>query len=140
MTLIGRADLIGTPDYAGNQQRVANSAAIDALIGDWSRRHSADALEVLLKQADIPSSKVYTAADIAADAQYVGRGMVRQVADPHFAEPVLQTGIVPHMVDAPGDVRWAGSAIGAHTGEVLSELLGLDDAGVAALRVAGVVR
>ncbi len=67
MTLIGRADLIASPDYEGNQQRVANSVALDAIIGAWSRNHTASELEVLLTQADIPGSKVYTAADIAAD-------------------------------------------------------------------------
>jgi crotonobetainyl-CoA:carnitine CoA-transferase CaiB-like acyl-CoA transferase len=140
MTLIGRADLIGVPEYAGNQQRVAHSAALDALIGDWSRQHTALALETMLTQADIPSSKVYTAAEIAADPQYRHRQMVRAVPDPQFAEPVLHNGIVPHVVDAPGAIRWAGPAIGAHTAEVLHELLGMDPAAIAALRADGVIR
>ncbi|MGH6614566.1 CaiB/BaiF CoA transferase family protein [Sphingomonas sp.] len=139
MTLIGRTDLIGAPGYDGNQQRVANSATLDALIGDWSRQHSATALVALLEQADIPSSKVYTAADIAADPQYRARGMVREVADPGFDRPVLHGGVVPHMVGDPDAVRWAGPAIGTHTGEVLGELLGLDDAAIAALRRDGVI-
>lgn len=139
MALIGRSELVGTPDYAGNQQRVANSAALDALIGDWSRQHGASALEDLLAQADIPSSKVYAAPDIADDAQYRARGMVRRVPDGRFHEPVLQAGVVPHMVEAPGEVRWAGPAVGGHTEELLGELLGLDVAAVASLRAEGVV-
>jgi crotonobetainyl-CoA:carnitine CoA-transferase CaiB-like acyl-CoA transferase len=135
MTLVGRTDLIGAPGYAGNQERVANVATLDAIIAGWSRGHGADALEALLTQADIPSSRVYTAADIAADPQYRARGMVREVADAAFGSPVLQNGVVPHMVDA----RWAGPAIGAHTEEVLGELLGLDAAGIAALRRDGVI-
>lgn len=139
MTLIGRHELIGAEGYAGNQQRVANVVALDAMIGDWTRRYDAGALEALLKDADIPSSKVYTAADIAADPQYRERGMVREVADPHFAEPVLQTGVVPHVVEAPGEVRWAGPAVGAHSAEVLGELLGMDADAIAALRAEGVI-
>lgn len=139
MKLIGRPELIGADGYAGNQQRVANVAALDALIGEWTRRHGAETLEALLKQADIPSSKVYTAADIAADPQYRERGMVREVEDPTFGRPVLQTGVVPHVVEAPGAVRWAGPAIGAHTDEILSGLLGMDAAAIAGLRGEGVI-
>jgi crotonobetainyl-CoA:carnitine CoA-transferase CaiB-like acyl-CoA transferase len=139
MALIGRQDLIGSPGYSGNQQRVANVAALDAMIGEWTRRHSADALEALLKQSDIPSSKVYTAADIAADPQYIDRGMVKAIDDPIHGRPVLHSGVVPHMVEAPGTVRWTGPAIGAHTDEVLRGLLQLDAAEIAALRTEGVI-
>jgi crotonobetainyl-CoA:carnitine CoA-transferase CaiB-like acyl-CoA transferase len=93
----------------------------------------------MLSEADIPSSKVYTAADIAADPQYRERSMVREVADPHFAEPVLQAGAVPQVVGAPDPVRWAGPAIGAHTDEVLAELLGMDAKAIAALRGEGAI-
>ncbi|MDB5712400.1 MAG: L-carnitine dehydratase/bile acid-inducible protein [Sphingomonas bacterium] len=139
MALVGRTDLVGAPGYAGNQQRVANVVELDQLIGDWTRTLDADALEALLTEADIPSSRAYTAADIAADPQYRQRGMVREVADPNFVDPVLHNGVVPHMVDAPGAVRWAGPAIGAHGEAILSELLGMDAAGIDALRQQGVI-
>jgi crotonobetainyl-CoA:carnitine CoA-transferase CaiB-like acyl-CoA transferase len=134
MALIERPDLIDAPDYAGNQKRVANATALDAIIATWTRRHSAEALEVLLTKADIPSSKVYTAADIAADPQYRGRGMVTSVADPDLGGVILQAGIVPHMVETPGQIRWPGPAVGAHTDAVLSELAGYDSALIAELR------
>jgi crotonobetainyl-CoA:carnitine CoA-transferase CaiB-like acyl-CoA transferase len=139
MTLVGRTDLIGAPGYAGNQQRVANVAELDRIIGGWSRTYGADALEALLTEADIPSARAYTAADIARDPQYRDRAMVREVTDPHFVDPVLHHGVVPHMVEAPGEVRWAGPAIGAHTEQVLGELLGLDAAAIDALRQADVI-
>jgi crotonobetainyl-CoA:carnitine CoA-transferase CaiB-like acyl-CoA transferase len=139
MMLVGRADLIGAPGYAGNQDRVANSAALDALIGAWSRRFTAAELDETLTAADIPASKVYTAADIAADPQYRARGMVREVDDPNFGGAVLHPGVTPHVVEDPAPLRWPGPAIGAHTDEVLRELLGLDDAAIAQLRAQGVI-
>lgn len=139
MTLIGRPELIGAQGYAGNQQRVANAAALDTLIGEWTRGYDAATLGAMLERADIPSSKVYTAAEIAADPQYRERDMVREVDDPVHGRPILQAGIVPHVTEAPGDVRWTGPAVGAHTDAVLRELAGLDDAAIAALRAEGVV-
>ena len=46
--------------------------------------------------------------------------MVRSVDDPLIG-PTLHAGIVPHVPEAPGDIRWPGPAIGAHTEEVLAE-------------------
>jgi crotonobetainyl-CoA:carnitine CoA-transferase CaiB-like acyl-CoA transferase len=139
MNLVGRPELVGAPGYDGNQARVANVAELDALIGAWSRRFTAAELTAMLAEADIPSSKVYTAADIAADPQYRARAMVREVPDPLFAAPVLHSGAVPQVVGAPDPVRWAGPAIGQHTDEVLGELLGLDADAIAALRAEGAI-
>lgn len=139
MTLVGRPDLIGTPDYAGNQQRVRNSAALDTLIGEWSRCHDADALIALLTEAGIPNSKVYTAADIAADPQYRTRAMVREVADDLFGGPVLHPGVVPRIGAEAAPIRWPGPAIGAHTDEVLGSLLGFDATCLNHLRTQGVI-
>jgi crotonobetainyl-CoA:carnitine CoA-transferase CaiB-like acyl-CoA transferase len=139
MHLIGRAELIGAPGFAGNQERVANSAALDALIGDWSHGFTTAELEAALEAADIPNSKVYTAADIAADPQYRDREMVREVDDPNFARPILHSGIVPRFDGAASEIRWPGPAIGAHTDEVLRDLLGMDAPAIAALREEGAI-
>uniref|UniRef100_UPI00157725E8 CaiB/BaiF CoA transferase family protein n=1 Tax=Sphingomonas bacterium TaxID=1895847 RepID=UPI00157725E8 len=139
MTLVGRPELVGTPEFTGNQARVANVVALDALIGTWTRKYSADALIALLTEADIPSSRVYTAADIATDPQYRERAMVRAVPDPAFGGEVLQAGIVPHVVETPGAVRWPGPAIGAHNEEVLHGLLGIPPDEIARLIEEGVV-
>lgn len=139
MTLIGRPDLIGVPRFAGNQQRVANTLELDELIRGWSRQHDAATLIRMLAEADIPSSKVYTAADIAADPQYRERGMVREVQDPIFGGPVLHPGVVPHFGGEPAAIRWPGPAIGAHNDEILQGLLGMSADEVAGLRAEGVI-
>lgn len=136
--LIGRPDWIGSPDYDGNAARVRNVAALDAAIGAWTRQHDAEALIAMLTEVDIPNSKAYTAADCAADAQYRARGMVREVTDPAFGT-VLHAGVVPHVPESPGSIRWAGPDIGAHTDEVLEGLLGIAASEIATLRAEGVV-
>lgn len=118
--LMDRRDLIDDPRFADNPARVANVAALDAIIEDWTRQHDAAALLSLLEQADVPSTKIYDAADCAADPQYALRGMVRQVEDPHLGRTLTHPGIVPLVTDDPGDIRWCGPDIGEHTDEVLT--------------------
>jgi crotonobetainyl-CoA:carnitine CoA-transferase CaiB-like acyl-CoA transferase len=132
MTLIGHADLIGAPGYGSNPERVANVDHLDRLIGDWTRNLRAGELVERLDASDIPNSKAYTAADCATDPQYRARGMVREVPDRHFGT-VLQAGMVPHIPESPGSVRWTGPDLGEHNHEVLEELLGLDNAAIEAL-------
>jgi len=138
MGLMGRDDLVGSPGYRGNQERVENVATLDALIADWTRSFESAALIAELTAADIPNSKAYTAADCASDPQYLHRGMVQVVDDPAFGIRVLHTGTVPR-IDDYNDVRWPGPALGAHTNEVLGELLGMSGGEVDALRLDGVL-
>ncbi|MDF0542727.1 CoA transferase [Sphingobium sp. H39-3-25] len=139
MTLLGRPELIEDMRYCDNPQRVRHASDLDAIIGGWTRRHSSDAIIAQLEAADIPCCKAYTAADCAADPQYRHRGMVREVEDPLLGK-VLHTGIVPHLPESPGAIRWAGPSIGQHTDEVLAELAGLTEQELVSLRHAGVVR
>lgn len=136
--LIGRPELPDDPRFTGNLARVENSETLDVLIGEWTRTLTASELEVALGKADIPSSKAYTAADIANDPQYRYRGMVREVEDP-FLGTMLHAGIVPHIPESPGEIRWAGPEIGQHSDEVLTEA-GYSNAQVATFKRSGVVR
>jgi crotonobetainyl-CoA:carnitine CoA-transferase CaiB-like acyl-CoA transferase len=50
-----------------------------------------------------------------------------------------QPGVVPKLSLTPGRVTHAGSALGRHTEEILSGLLGLTADEIAALRAEGVI-
>jgi crotonobetainyl-CoA:carnitine CoA-transferase CaiB-like acyl-CoA transferase len=63
---------------------------------------------------------------------------VRDVDDPLFGK-VLHAGIVPHVPDDPGAIRWTGPPIGAHTDEILRDDLGLSADEISKLRERGVV-
>jgi formyl-CoA transferase len=136
--LMKEPGLADEPHFKGNQARVQNVNALDAVIGRWSKQFKAAELDRILSDADIPCTLVYTAAECAADPQFRHRGMVREVEDPLFGS-VLHAGIVPHLPDSPGQVRWAGPSIGAHTDEVMREVLGLKPDEITVLREEGVV-
>ena len=52
---------------------------------------------------------------------------------------VPMTGVVPRFTETPGTIRHPGPTLGAHTEEVLAEVLGLDDAAIDDLHAAGVI-
>lgn len=136
--IIGRPDLVSDLDYIGNAARVRNAAKLDSIIAAWTTSLPSAELEERLNAADIPNSKVYTAQDCATDEQYRFRGMVREVEDPNLGR-LLHTGIVPHVVETPGCIRWTGPDIGQHGTEILRDLVGLDENEIAYLRLEGVL-
>jgi crotonobetainyl-CoA:carnitine CoA-transferase CaiB-like acyl-CoA transferase len=134
--LIGRADLPGDPKFSDNRARVQNVQELDSIIATWTRQLPVAAIERRLNEADIPCTQVYTAAECAADPQFLHRGMVRSVEDRLFGE-VLHGGVVPHIPDDLGAIRWPGPAIGEHTDAVLGEILPAEQ--IAMLRKEGVI-
>lgn len=136
--LMERRDLLGDPRFTGNQARVQHVGELDAIIAAWTKRFTAAEADGILSAADIPCTLVYTASECAADPQFRHRGMVREVEDPLLGR-VLHAGVVPHVPENPGQVRWTGPPVGAHTDEVMSDLLGLRPHEIAVLRAEGVL-
>jgi len=135
-TVIGRPGMVGEARFLDNPARVAHVGELDAIIAAWTRKLDAADLEARLEAADIPSSRAYTAADVASDPQYLARGMVRTIDDPALG-PVLHAGIVPHVPESPGTIRWPGPDIGQHGDAILTEA-GYDAGAIAHLRTTGV--
>ncbi len=137
MALIGRADLAADPALGDNTGRVARVAELDAAIGDWTAQRSvADALAAL-DAAHVPAGRIYTVADIAADAHYAARGMLQTVTLPD-GSALAVPGIVPKLSATPGGHRRNAPALGQDTDAVLREV-GLTAAQIDALKARGIV-
>jgi formyl-CoA transferase len=137
MHAIGRDDLGQDPTLANNLGRVKRTAEIDGAIGDWAALHELEQVLAALKAADVPHGKIYTAADIVADPQYLAREMIRQMSLPD-GTPMKFPGVVPKLSDTPGDIDWIGPALGEHTDAVL-RALGYADTDIARMRAAGTI-
>jgi crotonobetainyl-CoA:carnitine CoA-transferase CaiB-like acyl-CoA transferase len=138
--IMGAPQLADDPRFSDNQARCENVAELDRLIGDWVVTLDADVVLEMLDDVNIPSSKIYTIADIATDAQYRARKMVTEVQDAHFGT-ILHPGVVPMVAgqDRDAQIRWTGPEIGEHTESVLSEVLGLSPEKIAADRQSGLI-
>jgi len=136
--LIGRPDILQDARFKGNQKRVENVIELDKIISAWTSNLSIDELDRRLTEADIPSTRVYSTVECAADPQFRHRGMVRKVED-ELLGPVLHFGIVPQVSDSPGTIRWSGPSVGQHTGEVLGEFLSMTPDQLQGLRAEGII-
>jgi formyl-CoA transferase len=139
--LMGRPELPADPRFLDNPSRVKNVEALDSAIGDWTARRPAVEIIAELERAGIPASKIYTAADIVADAQYRARQAVRPVPDLVLEQEILHPAPVPRFAGAgPREgIAWAGPAIGADNDRIYGDLLGLSPERLAALRESGTI-
>lgn len=137
MVAIGRPDLAADPALADNAGRSVQAEMLDAVIGDWTSQHDLDEALSLLAQADVPASKIYSAADWSKDPQFLARDMIEKHPMPD-GTPLAVPGIVPKLSATPGGTRWLGPALGEHTDEILDEL-GVSADARAGLRTKGII-
>lgn len=137
MLAIDRADLADDPGLARNDGRAARSGELDAAIGAWTARHTLAEVLAAMAAAEVPASRLYTVADLAAEPHYAARGNLERI--PALAGGTIAVpGIVPRLSATPGVVHTRAPRLGEQTDAVLREL-GLDDGQIAALRERGIV-
>jgi crotonobetainyl-CoA:carnitine CoA-transferase CaiB-like acyl-CoA transferase len=138
MAAIDRVDLGEDPSLKHNDGRVARNDELDRSIGAWTAKRDIEDVVRILRDADIPVGKSFTAADIAQDEHYRARHMLEEHQLPGGGPTVTIPGVVPRLSATPGETRWLGPALGEHTAEILAKL-GVDSEALAALRKRGVV-
>ena len=136
MRAIGRADLADDPALASNDGRARRTAELDAAIAQWTSSHDLDEVLRVLEAAEVPSGRIYSIEDIAADLHYRARGMIE--SHRLGRDELLLPGIVPKLSETPGATRWVGPELGAHTREVL-RAAGFTAEQIAALQARGVI-
>jgi formyl-CoA transferase len=135
MTLIGREELINDPRYATPADRVKNEVEVDAVITDWTLRHTKFEAMKLVGGVGVPSGAVLDTMELQNDQTFVERGIMQTIEHPKLGSykmptwPVRVDGKPPHLVRAP--------ELGEHTGSVLVNWLGMTEADVEKLRAEG---
>lgn len=135
---MGRPDLAGDPRYATHNARGARQAELDGLVADWTRSLPLADLESLLNAAGVPCGLIYTAADMVKDPHFAAREAIVERPHPVFGTMKMQN-VFPRLSETPGAVRHVGPELGEHTESVLTRILGLGAAEIAALKARGIV-
>lgn len=139
---LGAEALIDNPRYATRSDRETNvselRAEIQQLLGSFN---CADGM-ALLEAADIPVAKVRTLAEVMADDHFQARGTLRPMYRLGSSEPVERGIMAGFPITFSGGALPTlpgGAKLGAHTEDVLGDLLQLSAEDVAALKKRGIV-
>ena len=132
-----RPDMGADPRFADNAGRVDHEPEIDAVIAEWMSGMTSEEALRKLEEAEVPSGPIYNVADMFADEHFNARGLFETVES--NGEPLKIPAMIPKLSDTPGETRWPGPKLGAHTDEVLGGLLGMDAAAIQALKDSGAI-
>jgi crotonobetainyl-CoA:carnitine CoA-transferase CaiB-like acyl-CoA transferase len=131
-----RTDLAVDERFATNPLRVRNRTILVPLLETLMRSRTTAVWEELLRRAEVPYAPVWTYADLFARPEMAERLRIT-VRDP--AGQPMDLLASPFHIRGTTTPITAPPALGQHTNEVLTQLLGLNDEQVQKLRQQGVV-
>ncbi len=137
--LMGHPEWGSDPRYATQRARGARVDEVDGLVSAWTSQRSAEEVQRLLIEAEVPVARVNTIADIFEDQHYRAREMLRRIPHPSLGT-VTMAGVVPKLSRTPGDIHRAGVGVGDDTRQVLTDELGFEHAAVDRLAASGAIR
>jgi len=134
----GRSELADDPRFAKNSDRVLHREHLVPLLAAMVESRSKADWIATLEAVGVPCGPINDLGEVFDDPQVRSRGMQVSVDHP-LAGDIKLVGNPVKMSVTPPTVASHPPLLGEHTAAVLHELLGVDAAGFAALREAGIV-
>jgi crotonobetainyl-CoA:carnitine CoA-transferase CaiB-like acyl-CoA transferase len=130
--------LAADPRFASNGKRVENRAEITRLLQDIFKERKTSEWVELLDAAGVPNGPINDIAQVFAEPQVKARGV--RIELEHAAAGMLPMVASPmRFSGTPLEYRLAPPLLGAHTDEILRDLLGRSAPEIAKLRADGVI-
>jgi crotonobetainyl-CoA:carnitine CoA-transferase CaiB-like acyl-CoA transferase len=136
--VVGRPDLVDDPRSSSGTARAEYADELRPILEAWMSDKTRDRVVDALNAAGMPAAPVYTAEDVFGDPHFRERGSLLDLEDPTVGR-VTVARTPGHLSDAPEIPRRPAPELGEHTREVLTGILGYDEARVDSLVSTGVV-
>ncbi len=121
---IGRPELARDPRYATHTARGAHQEELDALVEEWTSRHTVAEVEAAMIAHSVPAGRMYDAEDMLSDPHFAAREAIVTVEDPVLGPTPMQ-GVFPKLSATPARIRRpAPREVGQDTAEILRRWLG----------------
>ena len=132
LTVIGREDLIGHPDYSSSQWRIEHSDEVNQIIEDWTLQHTKHEVMQLLGEAGVPAGATLNAVDLHEDPHLIERGMIAEI-DHQIRGSMKLPGCAIKLSESPVEIT-TSPLLGEHNAEVYGEVFGYNEEDLAKLK------
>jgi benzylsuccinate CoA-transferase BbsF subunit len=130
--------VVGNARFKTNADRLQNRQALDEIIAKWTKGKDAFAVRDQLQKVGVPAGVVQTGKDLVNDPQLIERDFIVGVDNARLGHVVLPN-FPLHFTNAKLTRRWEFPVLGRDTETVLREVVGYDEATIAAHRRDGVL-
>ena len=139
--VLERPDWVTDPRFADGLSRFDNHDFIDRLLSEVTVSWSADKLQEALQEVGVPAGAVLDGKALLFNEHLNARGFYELVSHPESTGmPPLPYASRPWKFgETPGRISSAAPTLGEHNDTVLADLLGLDNARIAAMTESGVI-
>jgi formyl-CoA transferase len=136
MRLIGREELIEDPRFATGAARIEREAEVDAIITEWTRRHTKEEAMALVSGVGVPAGAVFDTMELQQDPTFDERGIMQVMEHPNGA---FKMPTWPVRVDGKPARLTPSPLLGQHSALVLNDWLGIGAGEIAGLKSEGVL-
>tara|TARA_B100000315_G_scaffold88528_1_gene81350 strand:- start:974 stop:2185 length:1212 start_codon:yes stop_codon:yes gene_type:complete len=136
--LMGKPEMADDPRYNSRGGRMEHRNELNAMVTQWTSTLTADALEAILGEAELPYGRVNEVADVLEDPQVRAREMLVEV-DHHGKGVLPLVGVFPKLSKTPGSIRMPCPLLGQHNEEVYCGILDVSKEEFATLQAEEVI-
>ena len=126
------------PKFATLPTRKENEDELDRLVEEWTVKHTAPEVMLLLQGKGVPAGVIQRNEDVCSDPQLKHRHTYRRLSHPEIGYMLHQQPAY-QLSRTPCEMAKSAPIMGGHNEHVFKEILGLSDDEVADLLIEGVI-